>query len=689
MTTKLAVFFILAFIGIFLLMHAVGALVFTAIESESTRNFDFADAFLDPLCALIDLAIVGAFVILGAVWKTRELRSLGVEGVAKSLGATPVRRGSPFVWERRLYNVVEEIAIAAGVPVPATYIMNDEPAVNACAFGTGPENAGVCVTRGALDLLSRDELQGVIGHEFSHIVNRDVNLNMRLVGAIFGIEIIATIALFVIRSLSGVRVSSSSNKKGGAGAVIVAIFLVALALFLIGSVGIFFGNLIRAAISRQREYLADASSVQFTRNPQGLAGALKKIGSSAVGSAIVAPHANQMSHLFFCNVFSKSFIRNLFQTHPDLVSRIKAIDPDFNGVFPKTVVANAWNTIFEEGDFAPDSLQKKKTRAQKNLSGALRANSAVSNATTANFAVDPRVVYGDALDAVVPARESANDSKIAADPTPAALSPDGKALVSKRLLEPIPPQVSQMINLPDKARALFCALMTSDDPDARKEQRKILLEEERELLGGFDPEESRSDYDFALSIVEPLSLANKLIVARMIVPTFKATTRSEYEYFRNLTMRFCGADKKLDLFEYAALAAVVRELDVYFRLVEPPRIKYSKLEDVAPFVVSIVGFLARYGEQKPGDAPLAYRHAVDFLGISNPFPAEEKCGLIPFMTALNECAQTVPMLKQKILQATWRCIVYDGVVTEKEAAAVCAATAAFGAPAPVWREWAQ
>lgn len=251
----------------------------------------------------------------------RQLSLSHGSDVANSLGATLLDPGTRNADERRLLNVVEEMAIASGMPVPDVYVMEDS-GINAFAAGYQPSDAVVGVTRGAIEQLNREQLQGVIAHEFSHIFNGDMRMNMRLTGILYGIVFIGEIGQMVLRHTR----YRSSNDRGNGGAIVV--FGLALGLMVIGYTGEFFGRLIKAAVSRQREFLADASAVQFTRNASGISGALKIIGYGA-GTRVSAPTAMEMSHFFFGPV--ARFRATMFATHPPLDERIERIEPGWNG----------------------------------------------------------------------------------------------------------------------------------------------------------------------------------------------------------------------------------------------------------------------------------------------------------------------------------------------------------------------
>ncbi|KOO56839.1 peptidase [Rheinheimera sp. KL1] len=275
----------------------------------------------------ISLLVFAVIAVVVSI-KRAEL-SQGGQVVAKALGGRLVDYQLADDKQQRLLNIVEEMAIAAGVPVPPVYLMN-ESSINAFAAGYSPADAVIGVTQGCLNLLNRDQLQGVIAHEFSHILNGDMRLNIRLIALLHGIEFIGHSGYFLLRSMGrhrAVGTGSSKSKDNGGG-----ILGLALGLMVLGYLGTFFGSLIKAAVSRQREFLADASAVQFTRNPSGIAGALKSIGAATFGSQVKNPNADEMSHLFFAEAISRW--SSLFATHPPLQQRIKRLDPSWDGVFP-------------------------------------------------------------------------------------------------------------------------------------------------------------------------------------------------------------------------------------------------------------------------------------------------------------------------------------------------------------------
>ena len=330
---KLVLLFVVSVIAIILLIN----LVVLGVAYFGFQNYLFMDAlkqnditFSRLLSAgwkhnliLSTSAITLLVIALASLFKWISLRGGGGR-VAESMGGRLVARSSQDPEEIKLLNIVEEMAVASGVPVPDVYLL-EEAGINAFAAGHTIHNAAIGVTRGLIQNLNRDELQGVIAHEFSHIFHGDMKLNMRLISLLFGIVALATIGRILMQSGFYGSVGRSRRENSGA-----AFALAGVGIFAIGSVGIFFARWIQSAVSRQREFLADASAVQYTRNPDGISGALQKIGALSMGSRLQNVEAKENSHMMFSSSFA-----SLFATHPPLLDRIRAIDPKFKGDFSK------------------------------------------------------------------------------------------------------------------------------------------------------------------------------------------------------------------------------------------------------------------------------------------------------------------------------------------------------------------
>lgn len=277
----------------------------------------------------VDLGVVamagGLVIALILAVALVRIATFGGDGarVALSLGAQEVTEDTTNPYMRRYFNVVEEMAIAAGLPRPRAFVLKHEQGINAFAAGDDPSRAAVGVTHGALAKLSREELEGVVAHEMAHIANRDTRLNMRLMGMVFGLVVLYVLGRAMLRSSLFLR--GGGRRDGRAVALAVAL---GVTMAVLGSLGVLAGRVLQSTISRRREYLADATGVQFTRNPTGLANALKKIGGTQSGSLVHNADAEEARHMFFAAA-TGSFA-GLFATHPPLVDRIRALEPDFD-----------------------------------------------------------------------------------------------------------------------------------------------------------------------------------------------------------------------------------------------------------------------------------------------------------------------------------------------------------------------
>jgi Zn-dependent protease with chaperone function/uncharacterized tellurite resistance protein B-like protein len=306
---------------------AVALVIAVLINVAGTPEGHLPNATADPMVFVIAAMGTAAFIGLASLWRLSGLRS-GGGAVAVSLGGERVTGLEQDPLKRRLHNVVEEMAIAAGLPVPEVYILENEPGINAFAAGMQPGNAAVAVTRGALERLTRDELQGVVAHEFSHILNGDMRLNARLMGYVFGLVAVSMAGRLLLRgaAIGGPR-GRSAGRRGGGGGATAALMAAGLAVVVLGSIGVLAGRILQAAVSRQREVLADASAVQFTRNPEGLANALKRIAASPLASSVRAVRREEIGHMLFAS--GRRSLAGLMATHPPVAERIRALDPNW------------------------------------------------------------------------------------------------------------------------------------------------------------------------------------------------------------------------------------------------------------------------------------------------------------------------------------------------------------------------
>lgn len=390
-TRWLVVLFILAVLSLIALTNLF-LFVFpwewnTTAFSEQGANRDLI-CLMDDNCSFLQQldwqrmlyisCLITAVIGLVSLFKWMQIRQ-GGRAVAQMLGGSEVLANTDDFAEKRLLNVVEEMALAANMPVPAVFILQKEQGINAFAAGFTSHDAVVAVTRGALDSFNRDQLQGVIAHEFSHILNGDMRLNMKLIAILHGIMFITEAGFAFLRT-------GRHSRRKNEGPVV----LLGLGLLLLGSLGTLFGNMIKAAVNRQREFLADASAVQFTRNPTGIADALKIIGGSTYGSQIVDAHSTEVSHLFFGAALSK--MAGLFATHPPLVQRIKRIEPYWNGQYLTPAAKPAQNV----SEINPNNIEAQRILQARRVADSVLSVS-VATAAPVGDSWDPKAMMLDKL----------------------------------------------------------------------------------------------------------------------------------------------------------------------------------------------------------------------------------------------------------------------------------------------------
>ncbi|HBT77028.1 MAG TPA: hypothetical protein DEB39_08905, partial [Planctomycetaceae bacterium] len=561
--------------------------------------------------------------------------------------------------ERRLLNVVEEVAIASGVHVPTVYIMDEEEAINAFAAGYAPNEAVVSVTRGTMSLLTRDELQGVIAHEFSHILNGDMRLNIKLIGTLYGLELIVLLGWFLMRMTMygsfGYRSNRRDDKNGGSGIILIAM-LVGITSIIVGSVGMFFSAAIKAAISRQREFLADASAVQFTRNPAGIAGALKKIGSPNTGSRMDASHAAETAHMFFGNAFSGSFLATIFATHPDLTTRIKRIDPTFDGRYPARV---------EPVRIEPET-GRKKGRPGTPIPFPLPIPDASTGALAA--IPDTSVSLAGSAAVVPPATEVLSAigqiGQINRDTVRAAAA----------VIDALPQSLVEALRDPLGAKAVAYAVLLDADPAIRDKQLEAIRNRET-------PDCSALVDRMGLHATA-LTPDAKLPLVQKTFPALRLLSTAQYRVFRDLLEQLVAADGRIDMFEYTIKGILEHDLDICFGLARQASIRYHSVQSLREPLTYLLSFLAYSGHTRRDAAEKAFAGGMNTLGLAAKMVESTQCDLAGFDRALRRLALAAPLLKKRALEAVLACIGDDGEIVPRERRLVQVICAMIGVPIP-------
>ncbi len=664
-TRRLVLLFTLAVIATVLAIYVVVVIAFhDDLQSSAElhgRAFWPWNAVLLGWVAGLTGAVIGG----GSLYKTAALARGGGEAVASLLGGKPLDPAAATPAERRLLNVVEEMALAAGTAVPSIYVLPDEQGINAFAAGLSPDAAVIGVTRGTVERLDRDELQGVVAHELSHVLNGDMRLNLRLIGLLHGILVISLIGLWILR-FSGSGSSSSSNKKGGGGSA--ALF--GIGLYVIGWIGAFFGGLIKSAISRQRELLADAAAVQFTRNPLGIAGALKKIGGLSNGSKVASPNAPQASHLFFGNALAESHFA-WRSTHPPLAERIRRLDPAWDGSYPQLA-----------GD---EAAAKKPQRAKppRATRGADRLTDLVTAGTISPKSAEMAgMVLAGIAEAVpqtakelAPLAEALSPEQVAASagqPRPAHLA------AAAQMLGAMPEGLAARAREPMAARAVVLALLCDRDAEVRQRQLAGVAASGDEALA--------RELAAALPETDALPSEARLPLVDLAVPALRRLSRPQYDTFRALMEALVRADARLSLFEWALHRVLLRHLDPWFAPKKAPRVTTHGLRALGAPLSLLLSTLAHAGSEDPAAASAAFAAGVAALGDQAPpdlaLQSRDKCTFGRLDEALGAFAAVTPPRLRQLLTACAATVAGDGVVSGAEGELLRAVADALGCPVP-------
>jgi len=609
--------FLLSVVAIVLVVDLVIGTGYVWLAEGSTHGLAGVPRGVYAAGAALVLAVILGVTVVNVV----RLAEGGAK-LASLIGAREVPAQTADPLERRFRNIVEEMAIASGVRVPRAFVMDNERSINAFAAGWSVSASVVAVTRGALEKLTRDELQAVVGHEFSHILNGDMALNVRMIGVLAGIVAIGSIGTFLMRA------AGEADDWRGA----VPFFVAGLAVFVVGYVGLFFARLIKAAVSRQREFLADASAVQFTRNPEGIAGALDQIGASGAGTRIVARYAEEMSHMFF----GASVKVRLFDTHPPLEERIRRALPSFQ--------AEDYRKRRELGLAPPPPVMEASGNAQ-------------------------------------PAGRRAADIATAWGRTPAqsALLVGGldgtKVEYAARLLGALPSALRETVRTPDGACAVLLALLLAPKEEVMRQQLQAL-----EAAGLAELAQRAAA---AAPLTRNLSPAFHLPVIDLALPAVKGAPDEAKTALLAGIEAVINADRRIELHEFVVLTLVRHQLAAPQRR-QPASLKLSHLREHAAVLLSLV---AHAGTRPDAAGPRAdalqsaMQAGADAVGDIT-LPQYHQLSFEQADAALAALKQLAPLQKAVLMRGLFAAVTADGVIRVAEAELMRLVGAVLECPLP-------
>jgi Zn-dependent protease with chaperone function len=619
--------FILAMLAVALALDFV---LFTFLAGRSVgyglSALDYARANPQQvaLCTLLIMGVLG----LASLYKSMELRG-GGGVVARSLGGVPVSSDTADLKRKRLLNVVEEMAIASGVPMPEVYVLEQEPGINAFAAGHTPANAAITVTQGALNRLSRDELQGVIGHEFSHVLNGDMRLNVQLMGWIFGLFVIGLIGRMILEV-------SPRNRRNSGGLVALG-----FAVMVLGYVGLMAGRILQAAVARQRERLADASGVQFTRNPQGLKGALVKIAALPEGSALVAADGEQAAHMFFADGLSR-----LFATHPPILERIRELDPHFD---------------LRELEAAAAEPDQDPSAAEVLGHGGAAAPATGVAAATAGFSAARAQVAGGGLGGA---------GQIATQLGRTDMAQIARAQAVRLAL---PQPVRELTESPGGAQALVIALLISSDPVVRDQQLAMLSKSANAA--------SLAVIQRVIPLAQGLDPMLRLPALQRAFPALRHSTVPQRKALGQLATQLIHADARIDVFEFCLAKLLETLLNDELDATAPHGT--VTLEGAVSEISLLFAVLAQIGTRDERAARESYE-----VGISTVLPMRRP----PYSavadwpqklsTVLPRLEQLHPFAKKALIEGLVKTIANDEVLMEEEAELLRTVCALLHCPLP-------
>ncbi|MES2606680.1 MAG: M48 family metallopeptidase [Pseudomonadota bacterium] len=616
-TTKLVLLFGLAVVSLIGITSYLIAILFAAWQQNFVAPISLTNVMRSDIL-FHTATVILSVIVIGAVYRMIQLRS-GGSAVAERMGGRLLNRDLANLDELKILNVVEEMALASGVPVPPVYVIGDD-AINAFAAGFHPQDAVIGITRGAIRYLDRDELQGIVAHEFSHIFNGDMRMNLRLVGWLHGLLLIGLIG----RQLLHTRVSFREDGKDKTAVVILSLGL-GLLLLIVGYTGVFFGNLIKSAVSRQREFLADASAVQFTRNPDGIGNALKKIGGYPLGSRLLMKETSEINHMFIAEGVMKRNRGGWMAMHPTLEQRIRRIEPRWDGKL----------------------INPEKERQ-------ISYSSLPDDETTAAESVGKKVNSAEALASVL----------VAAAGT---MSTQSLRLVQKELAGIPAAMRQQLSNALEASLLMYGVLIAQSQPSTARKQLELLQQQ-------LPPASFRS---LAAQLKELVSLPRSLdlTLIELAHPALKQLSAEQLRGFLGLIARLISIDGEVTLQEWAFGRLLAHHLEPAYAGNDKSLI--TACSDECRTLLSALA-QADHGDAEAATA--AYAAACSAVRL--PSSALQPINVAVLDVAIGRLMHLKPLQKPLLLKAMVVCVQHDGKLTQQERDLLRVIAAVMDCPLP-------
>ncbi|MEM9213840.1 MAG: M48 family metallopeptidase [Cyanobacteria bacterium P01_F01_bin.150] len=673
-TIQLVIVFVLAIALMIVSIYGIAVVALLVSDSGINRN----SLWQPEILLSVTLGVIG-IVGMGSLTKTLQLRG-GGKVVAISLGGRLLDYQTQDELETRLLNVVKEMAIASGAPVPQVYVMDYESGINAFAAGFTINDAVIGVTRGCVEQLNRDELQGVIAHEFSHIINGDMRISLRLIGILQGLLLIHLLGREILHGIW----SSGGRRRSRVDGKVAFTVIMAIALTAIGFIGFICGCMIKSAVSRQREFLADASAVQFTRNPHGIADALRKIGGFPRGSTIRNPKAEEASHLFFGEALGSKF-SNLFATHPPLEERIRRLEnlPDIAAVYSRTQpssTAFTTSTAFTASTAPTASL----ATAAVGFAGPTPPPSTTPTPTTNQNVglTEETQPTGHPSQLPTPNSQLPNSSMLYANPetvvTQLGIIDQAHLDYARLLLAQLPDGLKSALKTSVGAKAIIYALLLDFKDKAVRDRQVTQLKQT-------ESSEALKTIVHMAQLVHKLNPRTRLPIVELTIPVLRNLTKVDYVRFLKQIQALVQADGHLSLSEYTLQVVLMLRLEPYFSTKPHTKITHTSIDSVWEDCLTILSGLANVGHSSLDQTTEAFQAGAERLAGSSKheIPSQPLPANIPSIgKSLKVLMSAAPKVKQSMVDACAYTALLDGEVTVKEAELLRAIVISLGCPIP-------